>query len=53
MTDNEVYADVLTCAAKLLAWEAAKRRTKIVDCDSLLRSAAECILVSDRYKARK
>lgn len=46
----ETYADVLTCAAKLLAWKAAQRRVDHVDCDALLRSAAECIILSNQYR---
>ena len=51
--DSETYSDALTCAAKLLAWDAAKRRIGTADLDHALRAAAECILLSDRYRDNK
>ena len=49
-SDNETYADVLTCAAKLLAWKAAqKRRSNEFDYSAILLSAAWCITLSDEY----
>lgn len=53
MTDNETYVDVLTCAAKLLAWKAAQRRVASASEDKWLLASALCIVLSDEYKAKK
>lgn len=52
-SNTETYAVVLRMAAKLLAWKAARQRVRTTDCDSLLRSAAECIILADFYEAKK
>mgnify|MGYP005614682475 CR=1 FL=1 len=44
------YADVLDCAAKLLAWKAARRRIKETNVDGGLRAAAECIILANEYR---
>lgn len=53
MSDDQTYVDVLTCAAKLLAWKAAQRRIASTTDDKWLLASALCIVLSDEYKAKK
>lgn len=52
MSDDQTYADVLNCAAKLLAWKAAQRRVSSATDDKWLLAAALCINLSDEYQAK-
>ena len=54
MTDDQVYADVLDCAAKLLAWKAVKLNSRNpMQADNLLRAASEAVILADQYRAQK
>jgi hypothetical protein len=52
LSDDQTYADVVDCAAKLLAWKAARQRIANTDVDTFIRAAAECLILADTYRAR-